>query len=510
MALLQMTGISKSFFSVKVLDNVSFTVNPGEVHALLGENGAGKSTLMNILAGVYSRDTGHVVFMDKPLDNTTVRASENAGIAFVHQELNLFNDLRVYENIFLRKEIVKGLGILSKKTMIAKSRELLAQLGLDISPTALVSELEPGKKQLLEIVKALHAKAELFILDEPTTSLNTSEIDMLFSVIRRLKAQGKAFIFISHKMQEIFAIADRFTVLRNGQLIQSGNISDVTPTEVAKLMVGQQYTEMSVYHERDFGETILELKNLSGEGFRNVSFSVRRGEIVGFTGLKGAGISELMRTLFGVLPIKGGELLLYGQPVSRNTVHDAMRHKLSMIPANRKENSIIPDFSLLENFYISEHRLSAGHPVINVNKEIKRCNNYRDSLSIKANSSFDMINSLSGGNQQKVIIARWLNTQADILLLDNPTQGIDVGSKAEIYRLIQELASSGKTILVNTLEIPEIQRVADRCIVFYHGSIHCVLQRHEITEERVVLSATNAIKSSEVLYQHDKSQRSAG
>lgn len=510
MALLEMTGISKSFFGVRVLDDVSFSVGPGEVHALLGENGAGKSTLMNILAGVYSVDAGHVVFRGKPLENTTVRAAENAGIAFVHQELNLFNDLRVYENIFLRKEIVKGLGILSKKEMIAKSGELLAQLGVDIQPTAMVSELEPGKKQLLEIAKALHAKAELFILDEPTTSLNTTEIEMLFGIIRKLKSQGKAFIFISHKMQEIFSISDRYTVLRNGQLIQSGDIADVTPTFVARLMVGQQYTEQGVYHERALGDVILEARNLTGEGFRNVSFSVRRGEIVGFTGLKGAGISEMMRTLFGVLPIKGGELLLYGKPVSRHSVRGAMRSKLSMIAANRKENSIIPDFSLLENFYVSEHRLSARSPLIRLNKEIRRCRAHQEALSIKANTPFDMINSLSGGNQQKVIIARWLNTQADILLLDNPTQGIDVGSKAEIYRLIQDLASQGKTILVNTLEIQEIQKVADRCVVFYHGGIHSILMRHEITEERVVLRATNAIKSSEVLDQHDKSERSAG
>ncbi|NLC32450.1 MAG: sugar ABC transporter ATP-binding protein, partial [Clostridiales bacterium] len=446
----------------------------------------------------------------KPLDNTTIRDAQRAGIAFVHQELNLFNDLRVYENIFLRKEIVRGFGILKKKEMIAQTQDLLAQLEVDISPTAMVSELDPSKKQLLEIVKALHAKAELFILDEPTTSLNTEEIEKLFDIIRQLKAQGKSFIFISHKMQEIFQIADSYTVLRNGLLIQSGNIADVSPSQVARLMVGQHYTEQGAYEDRPLGETILELNGLSGEHFRDVTFSVRKGEIVGFTGLKGAGVSEMMRTIFGVLPIKGGELKLWGKLITNNTVHSAMRNRLSMIAANRKENSIIPDFSLLENFYVSEHRLSARRPVIKVNKEIKRYNLHKNSLSIKANSPHASINSLSGGNQQKVILARWLNTQADILLLDNPTQGIDVGSKAEIYRLIQQLASSGKTILVNTLEIQEIQKVADRCIVFYHGSIHSILQRHEITEERVVLSATNAIKSTEVTNLHDQDKRSAG
>jgi len=495
LTLLQMTGISKSFFGVKVLDHVDLSVRPGEVHALLGENGAGKSTLMNILAGVYHRDAGQVVFQGKPLENTTVHSSEEAGIAFVHQELNLFNDLRVYENVFLRKEIVRPFGVLAKKEMIRRTRELMRQLGVDINPSDMVSELDTSKKQQLEIAKALFAKAELIILDEPTTSLNSDEIDILFGLVDRLKAQGKSFIFISHKMQEVFRIADRFTVLRNGQLIHTGDIRDVDPTQVARMMVGSQYTDQSVYEARELGEVVLETRRLSGEGFHEVDLSIRRGEIVGFTGLKGAGISELFATIFGVLPIKSGQLLLFGQEMKGNSVRQAMRSRLSMIAANRKENSIIPDFSLLENFYVSEHRLSSKRPLIAVKGELRRYKTHRDALSIRANSAFDMITSLSGGNQQKVILARWLNTQADILLLDNPTQGIDVGSKAEIYGLIQQLALSGKTILVNTLEIPEIMKMADRCVVFYHGRVHSILQRDEIAEERVMIAATNAIKS---------------
>ena len=495
MALLSMKGITKSFFGVKVLDQVDLEVGPGEVHALLGENGAGKSTLMNILAGVYTRDAGQVFFLGKALEDTTVRSAESAGIAFVHQELNLFNDLRVYENIFLRKELVKPFGVLDKKEMIRQTGELMHRLGVDIHPAAMVSELDTSKKQLLEIAKALHANAELIILDEPTTSLNTGEIDLLFSLINRLKEVGKSFIFISHKMQEVFRIADRFTVLRNGQLIESGNIRDVSPTRLARLMVGNQYTDQSVYQKRELGEVVLDLKDLSGEGFSHVSLSVRKGEIVGFTGLKGAGISELFRTIFGVLPITGGELTLFGEGITHNSVRNAMQKRLSMIAANRKENSIIPDFSLLENFYVSEHRLSRKRPLIRLNRELNRYRTHRDTLSIRASSAHAPITSLSGGNQQKVIIARWLNTQADILLLDNPTQGIDVGSKAEIYSLIQQLALSGKTILVNTLEIPEIMQVADRCVVFYHGQIHSVLARDEISEESVMIAATNAIKS---------------
>jgi len=490
-----MKGITKSFFGVKVLDQVDLQVEPGEVHALLGENGAGKSTLMNILAGVYTRDAGQVFFMGKPLEDTTVRSAESAGIAFVHQELNLFNDLRVYENIFLRKELVKVLGVLDKKEMIRRTRDLMNSLGVDIHPAAMVSELDTSKKQLLEIAKALHANAELIILDEPTTSLNNDEIDLLFSLINRLKEAGKSFIFISHKMQEVFRIADRYTVLRNGLLIDTGSIKDVTSTTLARLMVGNQYTDQSVYQPRELGEVVLEMKNLSGEGFRDVSLSVKKGEIIGFTGLKGAGISELFRTIFGVLPITGGELVLFGEPVLHNSVRTAMRKRLSMIAANRKENSIIPDFSLLENFYVSEHRLSSRKPLVRINRELNRYRVHRDTLSIRASTAHAPITSLSGGNQQKVIIARWLNTQADILLLDNPTQGIDVGSKAEIYGLIQQLAHAGKTILVNTLEIPEIMKVADRCVVFYHGRIHSILPRGDISEEKVMIAATNAIKS---------------
>jgi ribose transport system ATP-binding protein len=455
---------------------------------------------MNILAGVYTKDGGQVQFNGKPLDNSTVAATERAGIAFVHQELNLFNDLKVYENIFLRKEITGTLGILDKRAMIQQTRQLFERLGVEIDPCESVSELETGQKQLLEISKALHANAELFILDEPTTALNNEEIDHLFTIVRRLKETGKSFIFISHKMNEIFALADRYTVLRNGERIQSGAIADVTPRDVTRMMVGEGYSEKESYRKRELGEPILELKGLSGPGFHDVDLCIRRGEVVGFTGLVGSGISELFQTVFGALPIESGHLKVAGTPVTNNTIHRAMRNKISMIAANRKENSIIPDFSLLENSYVSEHALSGRCQHIFKKKELEKYMALQEKLNIKANSPDDRITSLSGGNQQKVILARWLNTQSDILLMDNPTQGIDVGAKSEIYRLIQDLAMSGKTVLVNTLEIPEIQQVADRCVIFYHGSIQAQLSREEITEEAVMLQATNAVNTAEVLH----------
>lgn len=500
MELLKMLDISKAFSGVTVLNHVDFVVEEGEVHALLGENGAGKSTLMNILAGVYTRDTGTVEFDGKPLEHTTVRMSEQAGIAFVHQELNLFNDLKVYENIFLRKEIKNKFGVLDKKSMIAKTTELFESLGVEIDPTALVSQLSTSMKQLLEISKALFGNAKLLILDEPTTSLNNEEIDHLFTIIKRLKEQGKSIIFISHKMKEIFTIADRYTVLRNGEFIKTGYIKDTCPEDVTKLMVGSSYSSVEAYASRELGEPILELQKLCGNGFYDVDLSVRKGEIIGLTGLMGAGVSEMLRAIFGVEPIEGGKLIINGKTIEHNSIHKAMLSGVAMIAPNRKENSVIPDGTLLENKYISEHALNRKKQYIHKGRELADFMKRRQALNIKLNDPGDSILSLSGGNQQKVILARWLSTNADIILMDNPTQGIDVGAKAEIYRLILELARQGKTILVNTLEIPEVQKIADRCVVFYHGSVHTILERADINEETVMLHATNVIQAEGVIY----------
>lgn len=492
--ILEMKGIEKAFFGVTVLNKVDFCVRKGEVHALLGENGAGKSTLMNILAGVYTRDGGEVVFDGKPLVNTTVEKSESAGIAFVHQEINVFNDLKVYENIFMRKEIAK-LGFINKRAMIKKARELFERLGVDINPTDLVSTFDTAKKQLLEIAKALFVNAKLIILDEPTTALSNEQIEHLFSIVNHLKNdEGVSFIFISHKMNEIFTIADRYTVLRNGEMVGVGNIADTDPESVTKLMVGSSYNAADVYSTRELGDEILRVENLTGKGFHDVNLSVRKGEIVGMTGLKGAGVSETMQAIFGAEPAFSGKIFLEGKQIHINSIRRAMKNKVAMVAANRKENSVLPDMTLLENGYIAEHTISMKKPIIIKKREVKRYNMRKEQLSIKANSHNDLITSLSGGNQQKVILARWLNTEADILLLDNPTQGIDVGAKTEIYRLILKLAEEGKTILVNTLEIPEIQKVADRCVVFYNGTIKKVLPRQEINEQTVMLHATNAIQ----------------
>lgn len=492
MELLNMSGIYKAFSGVSVLSGVELHVNVGEIHALLGENGAGKSTLMNILSGSYTTDAGTVTFDGADITGSSIKQIEDAGIAFVHQELNLFNDLLAYENIFLGAEETTPWGSLKKRDMANKAAELFERLGVDIDPYALVDDLKPSEKQLLEISRALFRNAKLLILDEPTASLNTDEVEHMFQIVRGLRDKGTSFIFISHKMPEIFELCDTYTVLRNGKFIANGNISDTTPREVTNLLVGAALSDRDAYEPRELGEEMLRVEHFSGEGFADVTFTARRGQIIGLTGLKGCGSSELMQGLFGIHHPSGGNVEVCGKKLHGGSIHEAMGAGIAMLPADRKENSVIPDMSLLENMYLSEHVLSARSFAINTKRENERFEKYGKLLNIKANSSADNINSLSGGNQQKVFLARWLNTDAQVLLLDNPTQGIDVGAKSEIYHLILDLARKGKTVIINTLEIPELREVADVCYVLYEGRVVKELAHDEINEQTVMLYSTNS------------------
>ncbi len=492
MELLNMSGIYKAFSGVSVLSGVELHVNVGEIHALLGENGAGKSTLMNILSGSYTADAGTVTFDGADITGSSIKQIEDAGIAFVHQELNLFNDLLAYENIFLGAEETTPWGSLKKRDMANKAAELFERLGVDIDPYALVDDLKPSEKQLLEISRALFRNAKLLILDEPTASLNTDEVEHMFQIVRGLRDKGTSFIFISHKMPEIFELCDTYTVLRNGKFIANGNISDTTPREVTNLLVGAALSDRDAYEPRELGEEMLRVEHFSGEGFTDVTFTARRGQIIGLTGLKGCGSSELMQGLFGIHHPSGGNVEVCGKKLHGGSIHEAMGAGIAMLPTDRKENSVIPDMSLLENMYLSEHVLSARSFAINTKRENERFEKYGKLLNIKANSSADNINSLSGGNQQKVFLARWLNTDAQVLLLDNPTQGIDVGAKSEIYHLILDLARKGKTVIINTLEIPELREVADVCYVLYEGRVVKELAHDEINEQTVMLYSTNS------------------
>jgi len=490
--MLEMKNIVKSFFGVTVVKNVDFSVVAGEVHALLGENGAGKSTLMNVLGGVHECDSGTIRFDDQSLVKLTPLLAQATGIAFVHQELNLFNDLLVWENIFLKQEKVNRFGYLNKRQMIEETEKLFASFAISLSPTARVEDLTTAQKQMLEIAKALRQNAKLFILDEPTTALSGSEIDHLFKIITRLKKEGKSFIFISHKMPEVFTLCDSYTVLRNGNLIATGNVTNTTPEDITRHMVGESYDNSEAYELRKLGDAVVEFDKLSGVGFQNLSLSVKKGEIFGLTGLQGAGCSEVMQTLFGALRPNSGAIKLLGEDYQVTNIRHAMRKKIGMVPANRKENSIIRDMNLIDNSALSRNILTSKQPFVNRKGDMERYQEMEKKLNIKSGKWTNLITSLSGGNQQKVILARLLNTDADVLLLDNPTQGIDVGAKAEIYRLIVELTKLGKTIIINTLEIPEIQQIADRCAVFYHGEHLVTLNRADITEENVMLYATGA------------------
>ncbi len=494
MAILEMRHISKAFGGVIALSDVHLTIEDGEIHALLGENGAGKSTLMNILTGVISTDSGEILFDGKSYPNPSITMMERAGIAFVHQEVNVVNDLTVFENIFLNRELKTKLGLLDRKRMIEEASGLFARLGVDIDPCTLVSELKTSQKQLLEISRALQANAKLLILDEPTTALSTQEVEHLFGILRKLKTQGHSFIFISHKMPEIFEIADRYTVLRNGAFISSGFIADTTPHRIASDMVGEQYLDKDYYEPRPLGKTIVELRHVTGHGFTDVNLEIRKGEIVAFTGLAGCGASEVMQTMFGVLPFEGG-VIRVGNRSLRGTIPHFMKNGMAMLPSNRKENSVVPDMDILDNTCIAEHCLTRRRPMISSKRELNRYEELKKLLWIKADSAKDSILSLSGGNQQKVFLARWINTDADVLLLDNPTQGVDVGAKAEIYRLILEFASRGMTVIINTLEIPEIKKVSDRCVVFFEGRVAKIFQHDEISEQDVMLYSTNAINT---------------
>lgn len=493
---LQMTGIVKKYGGVTVLKNVDFAVRSGEIHALLGENGAGKTTLMNILGGVTPRDSGSIRLWDQETEIESPLDAQEAGIAFIHQELNVVNDLTVYENMFLGNELKTRLGRLDAKRMCEETKKVFERMNVHINPRAMMSELETSYKQIVEIAKSLLRNAKLIIMDEPTTSLTQKEIDNVFSIMRNLASQGATIIFISHKLGEVVEFCDSFTVLRNGEKVSDGSITrsdgtKISQTEIARMMVGRDVLSEEVYIPREPGEEFFTVEHLSvGNEVRDVSFTLRRGEIMGITGLLGDGKEALVRCLFGDLPKTEGRVTMCGQEI--NVTHPAQGKKIGIgyIPANRKENAIIKDLSVQGNLTIVTIDECMKGIRLSREKEREKMRRAQEQLSIKVHDYDLPITSLSGGNQQKVVLAKWLNAKPQVMILTNPTQGVDVGAKNEIYQEMMRLAAEGVGIIITSGEAQEIIRTCDRTLVMYHGELKGELRRDQLTEENIMILST--------------------
>jgi ribose transport system ATP-binding protein len=488
---LEMKNISKSFGPVNALKNVSFSVGPGEIHGLLGENGAGKTTLMNVLAGTFPQNSGEIIINGSVIHGMTPHKSNEMNIRFIHQELNLCNDLRVYQNMFLGAEYTRG-GLIRKKAELEGAQKVLDYMDAGIDAALPVGELETAKKQLVEIARALLFKSELIIMDEPTTALNSREIENLFLIMNRLKEEGVSFIYISHKMPEVFEICGKYTVLRDGAFIRSGAIEDIDEQKAAELLIGRTFVAARLKESGSpvNDEAVLKADKLSGKTFEDISFELRRGEVIVITGLQGSGTDELAAALFGASPVKGGRVFAGPKELDLRSIKKVMQSGVAMIPRNRKERGVIPHLTIRQNnslaYFVVKHR----DLFISQKAEHERFVKNRKKLDIRAGNDLDPITSLSGGNQQKVILSKWLEIDADVYIMDNPTQGIDVGSKYAVYKLVNEMAKEGKAVLIFSAEFPEIQQVADRCIVMYKGKINAILERKDISEVRIMAHST--------------------
>lgn len=489
--LIEFSNIYKSFGPVEVLHGVSMSVKGGQIMALLGENGAGKSTLMNILGGLLRADSGEIFLDGSPVVMRSPNESIAHGIAFIHQELSPANDLRVYENMFLGREERKRFGFLDRAKMRQKARELLADLEIEIDEETYMRDLDASHKQIVEITRALLCEARTIIMDEPTTSLAEHEIELLFKLVRKLVAQGVGIIFISHKLNEVKDLCTDYVVLRNGYVVASGKMDEVTTEQLSEHIVGHELAQMSrtaVMHHED---EILRVEHLSRERqFSDVSFSVKSGEILGITGLLGDGRSELFRSIFGDTPDYEGQVYLDGQPFHAKSTSQAIRVGIVLVPSNRKENAIIPDLSVLYNGTLATLRRYCRLGLLRRAPQESEFLVHAADFRLKYGKLDDLVTTLSGGNQQKVVLSRWLNTNLRILILDNPTQGVDIGAKQEIYEIIRKVASTGVAVVVLSGEGQEIIRLCERTLVMYHGRIVGELRGDEMTEQAIMKYAT--------------------
>lgn len=490
--ILEMRCINKSFSGVRVVKGVTLNVKPGTVHALLGENGAGKSTLMKILTGMYSMDSGEIYFRGEPLENSTMRQVLKQGISMIYQELTPLLNMSIAENIYLGREPRNKFHFLNYKKLYENTKELFSYLNItNLNPEEKIKNLTVAKMQLVEIAKAISYQSRLIIMDEPTSSLTEVECEHLFEIVDMLKAQGIAFIFISHKLDEIYRIADEVTVLRDGEHIVTREIKGLDRNSIVSMMVGREVKQLFPKENAEIGDVAIRVENMSrNKEFRNVCFEARKGEIVGFSGLVGAGRSELMETIFGYRKASSGDIYINEKRVQIKSPADAIANKIALLTEDRKRTGLFLSLSIKDNMIMPSMKYYKKGPFLDHKKIISACQEQKTKFSLKANSFKETVNNLSGGNQQKVLVSRWLLTEPEIIILDEPTRGIDIGAKSDIHRFVSRLAAQGKCIIMISSELPEVMGMSDRIYVMHEGRITGCISREEATQENIMRLAT--------------------
>ncbi|RHO87546.1 sugar ABC transporter ATP-binding protein [Ruminococcus sp. AF42-9BH] len=489
--ILELKHITKLYPGVVALNDVSLEVRRGEILALVGENGAGKSTLIKTCSGAITPTQGEIVINGKSFTGMTPQTSEQNGIGVIYQEFNLVGDLSVAENIFLGRAIRKGM-VIDLKAMERESKKILDSLNIKINPKTLVKTLSVGYQQMVEIAKAVSQNAKLLIMDEPSAPLTSAEVEAMFAIVDKLKAGGVSIIYISHRLDEIFRLADRITILRDGQYVTTLNADETNKDELVKYMVGRQLTE--VYPKRDEicvkDEVIFEAVNVSGNGDKNISFKIHRGEVLGLGGLVGAGRTEFAELMFGMRPKTAGKFIFKGKEISPKTPKDAIELGIGLVPEDRKKEGALLGMSIRCNINMPIYQRISKGTVINEKKEEEIAQTYRKEISIKTPTLDQLVKNLSGGNQQKVILAKWLAADSELLIFDEPTRGIDVGAKQEIYTLINHLVEQGKTVLMISSEMEELMGMSDRILILAEGNMTGELNKSEFNQERIMQLAS--------------------
>jgi len=490
--IIELRGIKKAFPGVQALDGVSMSFFSGEIHSLIGENGAGKSTMIKIIGGVYHRDNGQILVNGEEQEIEDVTHAQNIGISVIHQELSLIPDLTVMENLCLGIEPRRGkTALINKQTMLKRSLEIMEPLGLKINPREFIRDLKTADRQMVEIARAVSRNASLVIMDEPTSSLSSREVATLFEIIKKLKKNNVGVIYVSHILSEVLSLSDKITVLRDGSLIRTIDASEADETMLVKSMVGREIKDYFNKKEKKIGEIVLEVKNITREPrFSNVSFDLRKGEILGISGLVGAGRTEIIRAIFGADKLDSGEVFLNGEKVEIRSSREAIELGMGLVPEDRKLEGLMLEASVNNNVSLPSLKIRQKHGFLDHKWEFSACNEFIKKLKIATPSRSTLAKSLSGGNQQKIVVAKWFAANSNILLLDEPTRGIDVNAKSEMYALMNDYAKSGGSIIMVSSELPEILGMADRIVVIRQGQVSGVLDRENATEENIMTLAS--------------------